>query len=436
MAIIPRISMFSWENDINNLGDLERLRLALESIPDEELMRFLEKRRGRGRNDFPVRALWNMQIAKIVFGHGEDADIIREMKRNVQLRYICGFENGKTPEAHNVSRFVKLLDLHPIETLKVFVALSDTLYDSIPDFGENVALDSKWSWSKANRKSKREKPDGRSETDAAWGIKEYKGRHADGSEQTKTLHCFGFKIHLLVDAKYELPIAFIMTDAAASDVKIGKELLEKLLEERPHVLKRCKYLMADRGYDDTELILWLRNTKDVGVKSVIDKRDMWRVDTEKEVPDHENMYYDEHGEVYCYSKEHGERHRMIPAGYDKERDALRRKCPVKAYGVECKEADTCSYCKNIRIPLSTDPRIFTQIDRTGYQWRKLYNMRSSVERVNSRIDVSFGFEERTVRGLSKMTLRYTVALSVMNAMAVGRIKQNRKDLMRSLVKAA
>ncbi|MDR1136570.1 MAG: hypothetical protein LBL49_10445 [Clostridiales Family XIII bacterium] len=41
--------------------DLERLHLVLENMPDDELMQFLEKRRGRGRNDFPVRPLWNMQ---------------------------------------------------------------------------------------------------------------------------------------------------------------------------------------------------------------------------------------------------------------------------------------------------------------------------------------------------------------------------------------
>jgi hypothetical protein len=89
MAIIPQISMFSWENDINNLGDLERLRLALESMPDEGLMRFLEKRRGKGRNDFPVRALWNMQIAKIVFGHvsfGFEERTVRGLSKMI-LRY-------------------------------------------------------------------------------------------------------------------------------------------------------------------------------------------------------------------------------------------------------------------------------------------------------------------------------------------------------------
>jgi hypothetical protein len=433
MAIIPQKSMFVWENDINNLGDLKRLTLALENLPDEKLMRTLEKARGKGRDDFPVRAMWNMQIAKIVFGHADDADIIREMKRNVQLRYVCGFENGKVPEAHNVSRFLGLLEKHSSEVLEVFTKLSETLCEILPDFGKCAALDSKWSWSKANRRSKREKPDGRSETDAAWGSKEYKGRREDGSEWIKTEHCFGFKIHLLVCAKHELPIAFSMTDAAASDVKSGKELLEKIDKERSDVLKRCDFFMADRGYDDTALILWL---KERGIKSVIDKRDMWRADKEKELPGRKNVYYDEHGEVYCYSEEHGERHRMLPNGYDKERDALRRKCPVKAYGAKCRGKDTCAYCKDIRVPLETDPRIFTQVDRCGYKWKRLYNMRTSVERVNSRIDVSFGFEERTVRGLSKMTLRYALALSVMNAMAVGRIKENRPDLMRSLVRAA
>jgi hypothetical protein len=36
------------------------------------------------------------------------------------------------------------------------------------------------------------------------------------------------------------------------------------------VIGRCEYFMADRGYDDTDLILWLKGK---GVKSVIDKYD-------------------------------------------------------------------------------------------------------------------------------------------------------------------
>ena len=42
MAIIPQMSLFSWE-DIGNLGDLKRLKLVIEHLPDEELMIALEK---------------------------------------------------------------------------------------------------------------------------------------------------------------------------------------------------------------------------------------------------------------------------------------------------------------------------------------------------------------------------------------------------------
>jgi len=45
MAIIPQQRLFSWK-EIDNLGDLERLELVLETMPDEKLMQFLEKKRG------------------------------------------------------------------------------------------------------------------------------------------------------------------------------------------------------------------------------------------------------------------------------------------------------------------------------------------------------------------------------------------------------
>ena len=92
--------------------------------------------------------------------------------------------------------------------------------------------------------------------------------------------------------------------------------------------------------------------------------------------------------------------------------------------------------KSIRIPLKEDRRVFTPVARSSYKWETLYDKRTSVERVNSRIDVSFGFERHYIRGLSKMRLRCGLALSVMLAIAVGRLRQNRPELMRSLVKAA
>ncbi|WP_342400433.1 transposase [Weizmannia sp. FSL W8-0676] len=75
------------------------------------------------------------------------------------------------------------------------------------------------------------------------------------------------------------------------------------------------------------------------------------------------------------------------------------------------------------MPLSEDRRIFTPIDRASYKWKREYNKRTAVERVNSRIDQVLGFENHTIRGIKKMTVRCGLALCVMLAMALGRIKE-------------
>ena len=62
--------------------------------------------------------------------------------------------------------------------------------------------------------------------------------------------------------------------------------------------------------------------------------------------------------------------------------------------------------------------------------------RTAVERVNSRIDLSFGFDHHFIRGMKKMRLRLGLALVVMLAMAVGRIRADQREHLRSLVKPA
>ena len=89
-------------------------------------------------------------------------------------------------------------------------------------------------------------------------------------------------------------------------------------------------------------------------------------------------------------------------------------------------ADDCESKRNLR-------RIFTPIARPTDKWQKAYNLRTSVERVNGRIDQVLGFEHHTIRGKDKMEMRVTLALVVMLAMALGRIRIGQRDKMRSLV---
>ena len=99
MAIVAERSLFGWK-DVEELGDLQRLDLVLKYLPDEELMEELEGHRDRGRNDYPVRAMWNSLVAGVLFEHRSIASLRRELCRNAQLRQVCGFDLLKSGVFH------------------------------------------------------------------------------------------------------------------------------------------------------------------------------------------------------------------------------------------------------------------------------------------------------------------------------------------------
>lgn len=155
MAKLPQNALFGWQDDLGNLGDLARLKLVMDSMPDESLMQKLEKERGKGRDDFPVRAMWNLVLAGYVFQHNTDASLLRELARNGQLRHICGFGFGKLPEPHNLSRFRSLLLKSQGELDAIFTQLNGQLYGLLEGFGKETAIDSKFIGSAAKTPSKK-----------------------------------------------------------------------------------------------------------------------------------------------------------------------------------------------------------------------------------------------------------------------------------------
>jgi len=46
------------------------------------------------------------------------------------------------------------------------------------------------------------------DTDADFGKKVYRGKREDGTMWEKVVSWFGYRLHLVVDSKYELPVAF------------------------------------------------------------------------------------------------------------------------------------------------------------------------------------------------------------------------------------
>ena len=441
MAIIPQQRLFGWR-EIDELGDLERLVLVLEYLPDEKLMQRLERERGRGRNDYPVRTVWNSILAGIVFQHTSVESLRRELRRNGQLRELCGFDPARgedaVPPSYVYSRFLVKLMQHADEVEKIFTRLVEEISILLPDFGRVLALDSKAINSLAKKRDEEEKvqgPDGRRDTDADLGKKTYRGRRKDGPPWEKVVFWFGYKLHLIVDAVYELPVGFTVTRASASDVKEGHELIERVAEQHPEIMERCEALAADKAYDDNKLIMKLWD--EYRIKPVIDIRNMWRDGEQtKLVTGKENIVYDYCGTVYCHCPETNKRREMAFGGFEKSRETLKYRCPARHYGVQCRGREQCSATGGVRIPLAEDRRVFTPLARSSYKWKTVYKKRTAVERVNARLDEVYGFEKHFIRGLKKMKLRCALALTVMLAMAVGRLRQKQGMNLRSLVKAA
>ena len=444
MATIPEPHLFCWDS-VDQLGDLERLQLVLDELPDEPLMQLLEARRGHGRNDYPVRPMWNSLIAAFVFQHSSIASLRRELLRNGQLRDVCGFDSfagaAAVPSECAYTRFQRLL-------LRKYQGQVDELFHStlaelqivLPELGRVQALDGKELHSLATGESSYPLPeddtqqdsDGRRDLDADWGVK--------GSGKNKH-YWFGYLVHLVVDASYELPLAFEVTEASRGEQPQAQRLLDQMQERHPQLLERCSRLSADKGYDDHKLInrLWDQHQ----IKPIIAIRNCWQdADAEdagvrtKLVSGQENVIYTYDGQVSCVCPLSGEEHRMDYGGFERDRNTLKYRCPARYSGVTCKGMEQCPVSDAVRIRLDEDRRVFTPVARSSYVWQDYYDERSAVERVNSRLAGGFGFERPGIRGLAKMQLRVTMALTIMLAMALGRIRAGQPEHLRSLVKPA
>lgn len=419
MAVLYECNLFLW-SEVAELGDLERLKLTLEGIDDEELMQFLEHRRGNGRNDYPVRVMWNLFIALTVFGHSTVESFRRELSRNSQLRKVCGlndFANKKhlVPPARVFSEFLAILREETVLPLvnDIFETQVEFLYNNLPDFGENLAGDGKYLDSYSKRpQSKKIDPDDRTEKDAEYSIKKYHYTGNDGKQHTKKETHFGFRAHVICDVATELPIAFSVMKANFDEKKAMTEIIENFSTSQ---ITRTETLALDRGYDSVGMI---KQIKDLGILPIIDIRNMWKDGEATKQYKDTDIVYNAKGEVF-YVDNMGKEVKMKYKGYDKNKKCLRYSHEDKIY----------------KIYISYDERIFLPVARDSKKFKKLYDGRTAIERLNGRIDRDYLFENHTIRGLEKMNLMFTISMIVMNGMAIGKTK-NKISSIRSLKKVS
>lgn len=416
MKIISQISTFDYE-EIEILGDLERCKLLIDNVPDREIVSKLIQIRGKGRNEYPIIPVWNSILIMPLIECSTVEQLRRELSRNSDLRKLCGFEDanyyyGKcklVPSAKAYSNMFK--NLKNIEPLlkECFYKLRKFMYDNLKNFGKDTAEDGKIFLSKAKRPEDSEGTDGRSESDADYTFKQVYQKDAKGMTKTRRIKYFGFRVHILGDTKYELPIEYTVAKASLSE----RDQLIKHLEMLPEdLINNMETLSADKGYDGKKII---EKIKEYGIKPVIDIKNSWKDGEKTRQYKNTNIIYTYDGKV-SYVKDDG---RIIPLkylGYDKTKETLRYGYEGRVYSIE----------------LTYEPKIFTPIARDSKKWKRIYNNRTAIERINGRLDRDFNLENHKVRGLKKATVLIDIMMIGMLSMAKGHIINNHLDKLRCL----
>jgi transposase, IS5 family len=420
-------------NEFFTLDHSDRLRMVLETINAERLLVAVETGSPFGPTGYPARVLWSALIAGVVHRLPTIADLIRHLNINPYLRLVCGIASQSgVPSAPTFSRFLSRLVKHEGLLDECFDDLVKRFEVLAPGFGESVGADS----SDVHAYSRGKKV-GASDPDASWGAKGSKegtskgskgkdGKDEKGKKKAKKdlYWWFGYKIHLLVDTKYEVPIAAIVTTARESDTIYLRPLLDKRDQLLPEV--PLKVSVNDTGYDSTE-----------NIKAIIGRGAMPIIPlnpgSEKAPPGITNRL----GTPLC------------PTGFPmtywgRDGDYLKYRCPQEATGRFCclldhKATDRCSlspYGLVVKLNMKDDPRRYVPVPRETKQWDRLYKTRTACERLNSRLKENLLMDELKVRGLPKVKVRIGLNLLVMLAIAVGMAERDRLKDCRRIISCA
>ena len=218
---------------------VKQLNAIFRAIPDEDLIKTLKA--PTGRLGYTVEVLWKTYIAMVVLNLPTFTSLIRALQNNPVLCVACGITSSTgIPTKYAYSRFTRKLSnpKNVFRVKNVMRELTRRLYGVLPDFGKSVAIDSTdvKAWSNGARKPASDK-------NATWGVKL--------DTHGKKKFYFGYKLHLLADTNYELPIAANVTTGSLNDTRVAS----RVLSNARYTYSKFKpnYVICDAGYSSNKL---------------------------------------------------------------------------------------------------------------------------------------------------------------------------------------
>jgi transposase len=377
-----------------------------------------------GRRPFSKNALLRSLIYKSLRRLATLSDLNFELNNNPSISHALGFNPiGSAPSIERFSSFLhdtpnillqKIRHQIILELIRTDVITGSTIAaDSCPlvvQLKENNLKTAMYS----NRFDKTRIPKG--DPDARLGVlMQYL---SPGKKQVRFF--WGYRNHVIIDTTSELPIAEMTQPANLQEVKVVKPLLEEL---KKMFNLPFQYVIADASYDWEEFLKFIindlkaypiiphnprRTTSSFGIKKS-------KIICDAGLPMYRkgNMRNKPNGIVYCqYS---------CPIIYDKKFQHQYITCPI--FHPKFFKGKGC----NVLIRL--EPSIRAQIDYGTQKFKKIYNSRSSVERIFSRL-LSIAMQNPTVKGLMAIKNHATIAHITVLLIAMVAAKTGQKDKIR------
>ena len=227
-------------------------------------------------------------------------------------------------------------------------------------------------------------PRKRTDREASWGV----GHTTQAKTSDNLKWVFGYKLHMVADANYGIPLAQFVTTGSRHDS-----------QELPRLIDHAKGLydwfgpnvaIADRGYDSAanHQALWFGH----GIIPIIHIRK----------PSNADLYqgiYTKEGVPTCLG--------MVPMEYVGTDRQGRRVYRCRKEGCDLKDSmkGGVRHCDiTYRQDPKEDIRLFGVVRRSSRRWKALYRKRQAVERVFKSVKESRRLERHCLRGLRQITL--------------------------------
>lgn len=355
----------------------------------------------RGRPPFTKESLLKALIYKILRGFPSLSELAFELKNNPVMAETLGFSAWENPPSvERFSHFLRSTSNQDLQAVRLF--LVHQLIEEKVVTGESVSIDScpieanvrenNLKTSVKTRFDKNHRPPG--DPEARLGVK----IHYPRPFQKKIAFFWGYRNHILTDALSELPVHECTLPADEDEKKHAVPLLEELTT---FFNLSIKYVIGDANYDTEDILSHILD--EMKAKPIIPKNPR-RTPSEDFKIKKDTVLCPADLEMYRKGKMtvKGKTYLQYCCSlyYGKKYKGLYLICPAAHPKYFSQKG--CNYLMRLT------PNVRDRIDYGSRRFKKKYNLRTSVERVFSRL-LAITMQRPTVIGLQATRNHCTIA---------------------------